>query len=222
MAADVDICNLALSYLGDEATVASINPPSGSAQSGHCARFYPMARDQLLEMHSWGFATRRVALASVTNPSSSWQYAYAAPSDIVNYLEILDPAASDDYTVGIQMANTIAGTFNTGLGNYVPQPFVVESDAAGDDLILTNQQNAVLRYTVTLSDATKFSPLFTEALTRLLASKLAGPILKGDSGRAEAKAQLELFRMVFEKAVESDANQRRLRVTQGAPWMVNR
>ena len=45
MASDVDVCNLALAHLGDEATVASISPPEGSAQAGHCARFYPMARD---------------------------------------------------------------------------------------------------------------------------------------------------------------------------------
>lgn len=222
MAADVDICNLALSYLGDEATVASISPPEGSAQAGHCARFYPMARDQLLEMHSWGFATTRIALAAVTNPSSTWQYAYAGPSDAVNYLEVLDAAALDEYTIGTQMANTIYGAANIGLSNYVPQPFEVEEDANGNDIILTNQQNAVLRYTRTFVDAAKYSPLFTEALARLLASKLAGPILKGSEGRNESAAQLKLFQVVYEKAVESDANQRKLRVTQGAPWMVNR
>lgn len=222
MSADVDICNLALSYLGDEATVASINPPEGSAQAGHCARFYPMARDELLEMHTWGFATTRIALAAVANPSSTWQYAYAGPSDAVNYLEILDPAATDEYTVGVQMTNTIYGAPNTGLSSYVPQPFEVEEDANGSDIILTNQQDAVLRYTRTFVDAAKYSPLFTEALARLLASKLAGPVLKGSEGRNESKAQLELFRLVYEKAVESDANQRRLRITQGAPWMTGR
>ena len=59
MASDVEICNLALSHLGDTATVASIDPPEGSAQAEHCARFYPIARDALLEKHDWSWATRR-------------------------------------------------------------------------------------------------------------------------------------------------------------------
>ena len=48
MASAVDICNLALSHLGDTATVASLDPPEGSAQAEHCARFYPVARDALV------------------------------------------------------------------------------------------------------------------------------------------------------------------------------
>ena len=45
MASVADICNMALGHLGDSATVASIDPPEGSAQAEHCARFYPMVRD---------------------------------------------------------------------------------------------------------------------------------------------------------------------------------
>ena len=45
MATEVDICNLALAHLGDDATIASIKPPEGSAQAEKSARFYPIARD---------------------------------------------------------------------------------------------------------------------------------------------------------------------------------
>ena len=54
MASEIAICNLALSHLGDAANIASIDPPEGSAQAEHCATFYPIARDSLLEMHDWG------------------------------------------------------------------------------------------------------------------------------------------------------------------------
>jgi hypothetical protein len=176
MSSDVDICNSALAVLGDEASVASINPPDGSAQASHCARFYPLARDALLEMHNWGFATTRAPLALLaTNPStdpyntalSSWAYAYAVPSDAINYLEVMDPGAVDEYSTGIQLANTIAGMPNVGLGKYVPQPFEIESGTDGSDILYTNQENAMLRYTRLVTDTTKFTPLFTEALTTL-------------------------------------------------------
>lgn len=223
MAADVDICNEALAYLGDEATVTSISPPEGSAQAGRCARFYPMALERLLEMHTWGFSTTRVSLplASV-NPTSSWKYAYNGPSDVVNYLEIMDPTATDDYSMGIYYANDVPTALNTGMQVAVPQPFVVETDANGNDLILTNQENAVLRYTHKVTDINKFSPLAQNALARLLASMLAGPLLKGDTGRAESKAQYQMFQVAMEAARESDANQRRIRLMPGASWMANR
>ncbi len=223
MAADVDICNLALAYLGDVANVTSINPPDGSAQASLCSRFYPMARDELLERHPWGFATYRVQLASVTNPYNSWLYAYAPPSNVLNYLEILDPYATDEYTASIPMANTLAIGGVSGIGVYTPQPFEVEEDANGNDIILTNMENAILRYTKSISDTTQFPPLVVEAIAVLLSSKLAGPLLKGAEGRRSTMSLRQQFEeLSLPKAVASDANQRRLNLTPGAPWMVAR
>ena len=45
MATEVDICNIALAHLGDDATIASLSPPEGSAQAEKAARFYPIARN---------------------------------------------------------------------------------------------------------------------------------------------------------------------------------
>src|SRR5271169_1150121 len=222
MAADVDICNLALAYLGDEANIASINPPDQSAQASHCSRFYPQARNELLEMHTWQFATTRVALASVNNPTSSWLYAYAAPIGVLNYLAILDPSTTDDYSTQIPFAYGVMLAFPPRIGVNAPQPYVVETDANGNAMILTNMQNAELRYTQSIADTTKFSPTFTEALARLLAAKLAGPLLKGEVGRQEGQAQMGWFAKAFERAVESDANQRRIMLMHGPAWMVNR
>ena len=222
MASDVDICNLALAHLGDNATVASIDPPEGSAQAELCARCYPVARDMLLEMHAWGFATRRAQLALIGSAWPQWQYAYQAPSDMMNALAILDPQALADYSVNIPSPYSLSGTVNTGVSLYTPQEYTIESDANGTPIIYTNQENAVLRYTAYATDTTTFSPLFVMALSWQLASLLAGPILKGDVGAAEAKRCTALALSYLTKATASDANQRRLTVQQSTPWMVNR
>jgi hypothetical protein len=103
---EVTICNLALSHLGDTAEVTSIKPPDASVQAQLCARFYPMARNALLEMANWGFATRRVTLAEVANPTldpddscsrGTWRFAYGLPADAVNVLAVIPADASDDY-----------------------------------------------------------------------------------------------------------------------------
>jgi len=223
MASDVDVCNLALGYLGDEATVVNINPPDGSAQAALCSRFYPIARDSLLEMHPWGFAAKRVPLALLSaTPPSQWAYVYAQPSDELNLLGVYDPSAMNDTAAAIPMPNTYYGAAQAGQGIYTPQPFVAETLPDGTDVIYTNQQYAVLHYTSLIADTTKFSPLFTEALAWLLASKLAGPLLKGQVGAEAARSCMAAFQLWLGKATASDANQRRQDILPGTPWMTGR
>src|SRR5690606_36381904 len=95
MASEVEICKVALGHLGDTATVASLDPPEGSAQAEHCARFYPIARDALLSMHTWGFATRRIALAQLGEAPVGWHYAYALPTDALDILAVMGPGEAD-------------------------------------------------------------------------------------------------------------------------------
>lgn len=200
MASEVDICNLALGYLGDDATVASLDPPEGSAQADHCARFYPVARDALLELHEWGFATRRATLADLGSDWSQWAYAYAKPADMLKALAVLPPDTEDNKT----------------------QPYKIEVNLEGADVIYTNQAEAVLRYTKLVTDPTKFSPLFTMALSRLLASMLAGPVLKGETGETVGKRQYEVFLGVLARASTSDANQQHNPPDHSVGWIAGR
>jgi hypothetical protein len=201
MATEVDIANLALAHLGDSATVASLDPPEGSAQAELCAIFYPIARNALLESHNWKFSIRRVTLAALSVDSYEWAFAYAAPSDAIRLLSVLPPGASATDS---------------------SQPYDTESAPGGENIILTNQESAVLRYTAFVSDTSKFTPLVVEALSMLLASYLAGPILKGDVGKAEAKACYTLYRTILAQASASDANQRKVSPTHTPAWIGGR
>jgi hypothetical protein len=217
---EVDICNLALAHLGDRATVASISPPEGSAQAEHCARFYPVARDALLEMHTWGFATTRANLAQVVYAFPQWQYVYAAPSNMVQPIAVLPAGALDNYSYPYVEGYTPFQTANTGLGSYTPQPFETEIDpATGQTLILTDVESAVLRYTFIATDAARFTPLFTQALSFLLASYLAGPLIKGDAGMAVAREMEAKFERALAKARSSDGNHSMVRAQQDTPWL---
>lgn len=189
MASALDICNLALSHLGDSANVSSIDPPEGSAQAEHCARFYPIARDAMLEMHDWGFATRRAQLALLAEDlDTQWSYVYAQPVGVVKRVAILLPEAKDDDA----------------------QLYETESLDDGSIVIYTNAEEAVLRYVAQVTDTTKFTPLFVNALSWLLASHLAGPIIKGDSGVAAGRECFKTFTGEFARATGSDSNQRRI------------
>jgi hypothetical protein len=218
----VDICNLALANLGDEATVASIDPPEGSAQAEHCARFYPIARDALLEMHAWNFATRRAALALLSDVNAQWDYVYAFPNSCVKVLAVIEPDAADDFVLGASYWTNENTEVSAAYGTYTPQPYSIETLSTGEKVIVTNVEDAVVRYVASITDSAKFGPLFTVALTWLLASMLAGPLIKGDVGAAEAKRCYQMFSAMMAQAGQSDANQRSIKPTQIVPWMSGR
>lgn len=226
MATDVDICNLALTHVGDIATVTAINPPDGSIQAGYCATFYPIARDALLSQHPWDFATRRVALALLTNVWPEWDYAYQLPSDCLTPLEILPPDAIDDFsqslTPTVDLAFPNVAYLNPVFGGYVPQHFECERDASGNQVILSDQQYAVLRYTYTATDTGFYPAQFVMALSYQLAAMLAGPLLKGDAGVKLADDCLQKVAYWQSKATVSDANQRRMKPQQIVPWTAGR
>ena len=230
MAADVDIVNLALALLGDTATVASINPPSGDAQAAMAAQMFPIARDSTLEMHAWNFATTRVSLAQIaTNPATTWTYAYAGPSNCIRVLEVLASDSVDEYSVGVPGAsdNMYAAPYGIPISNfgaYVPATYEIEANPAdGSPVILTNVgPDAVLRYVMSVTDTTKWSPLFVRTMAHVLASMLAGPLLKGDAGIKETQNQMALAERMLGRAAGSDANQRNVKPPQGPTWMLNR
>lgn len=206
MAGEVDIVNTALAHLGDEATVSAISPPDGSVQAGHCARFYPIVRDALLEMHTWRFNTQRAVLAvSPVAPPVGWAYAYAVPSLCVKPIAVLMPDSLPDLFSTQPALITPTGTDVLNAQDYV----VEASPVDGTPILYTNVEQASLLYSLGVTDTTKFGPLFVMALARLLASYLAGPIIKGITGTNVSKAHLDMFMKVeFPAAKEADANSR--------------
>ena len=222
MATEVDICNLALAHLGDDATIASLNPPEGSAQAEKAARFYPIARNSLLEMHTWNFAAKRGNIALTTNSLDQWDYAYVAPADMMSPVAIISPTAQNDYATRMSAGDTPGGiTSNYAptivAGQYSPQQFAIEGD-----LIYTNQENAMLRYQAFITDPSLFSPLFVITLSWHLASMLAGPVIKGDQGAAEAKRCTQMMANYLTSAKQSDNLHRDITIEHIVPWTSGR
>lgn len=194
MASVVQICNMALSHIGSEARVSSINPPDGSVEAGHCATFYDLARTELLEPGNWAFALKRAALAEVTNPSAAWAYAYAKPSNCLRALRILRPSIA-----------AAVLTRNLALEPHTDDRGGATFDVEGD-VILTNEPDAVLLYVQDVTDSTKFPASFTSALSYLLASYLAGPIIKGNEGVRVGDAMRQRAMTLADIAATASAN----------------
>jgi len=205
----VDVCNTALAHLGETANVSSVFPPDGSAQASLCNRFYNVAVEELLTLHPWSFATKRTDLTEdATNDlDQSWGFSYQVPGDVSRVLQVIPPDTPDnvvDATTREQPSHTL------------------EQDAGGDLRLYSNIEDAVLRYTTYVYDANKFPSLFVSALSWLLASKLAGPLIKGDVGAAEAKRCLQMVQWYIGKAVAVDGLQRNQKPTHSVPWISQR
>lgn len=185
MSSAVDICNLGLAHIGNAANVQAIDPPDGSVEAEHCARFYPMARDVVLESHTWRFATKRIALALLDTDElpGSWQFAYALPNLCLRPVSVLMPGATSDTDT---------------------QDFVVEALQNGVQVIYTNTEEATLRYVARITDTAKFTPLVVQSMSRLLASYLAGPITK-DPKLIEAQYKLYVAENALAKAADANA-----------------
>jgi hypothetical protein len=187
MASKVDICNLALSHFGQDANISSIDPSDGSVEADACARFYPIALAELLECHDWTFARKRATLAEVTNDRDDFAYKYAVPSDLAMPRRLLPDGYSDDQNDGADYQRE--GSF-----------------------IYTDEVDATLIYTYRLTDTTKFSGLFTTALSMKLAAYVVGPITKDPTGRTQALMSDRADRKLGEAKV-ADANSERKRAT---------
>jgi len=191
MASDVDICNLALSFLGDEANITGIDPPDGSTQADLCATYYPIARDQVLAEGHWGFAVRRKALVELADvdPPESWGYTYAEPNDCHVVIAVLLAESTDDDKT---------------------QEYLRESVTDDTQVIYTNSEDAVLRYVAHVTDSAKYPAHVVVAIARLLASYVAGPLIKGDKGMDVSDRQLKRYIEIdLPKAQSIDGNQRR-------------
>lgn len=218
---ELTIWNLGLARTGDDATVTSPSERSRAAEL--CRQFYPVARDSLLEMHDWNFATTRgfLALTETPSPWARWAYQYAAPANALRVFQVgsQDVIATLDYTDDALRIPLSTAPF------FAPQEadqFLREVTPAGEPIIYSNVPDAVARYTILVTDTARFSPLFADTLGWMLASYLAGPLLKGDTGRAESQRLYGLAVGMLGRTAASDANQNRdtdYRETHQAPWM---
>lgn len=175
MASEVDICNMALSHLGNSKEIA-ILATEKSEEAAACRRFYETARDTVLRDFAWPFATRILSLGLVEeDPNDEWAYAYRYPTDCLLLRRLLSGLRNDN--------------------RQSRAPYRVARDDDGL-VIYTDLAEAQMEYTVRETDPNRFPPDFTLALSYRLAVLLASRITAGDPFKLVEKSfnlyQIEL------------------------------
>jgi hypothetical protein len=223
---DVDVCNMALSHLGEQLITDLDTDVDTTVEASRCALFYPLARDEVLEARAWGFAMQRKSMVpAAADPPSTWNYSYVVPPEALSPFTVLHPEADDDYASST-VPLTVTSSDNYWIGSvgaeYTPQPYAIEQAPGGHRVIHTNIQNAVLRYSTKALDPAKWSNHFKTALSYKLAALLAGVTMSGKEGSQKSREMIALYEMHLGKAGSTDGRHRMARPRHLPPHIAQR
>lgn len=165
--AAVDVCNLALDLLRQDA-ITSIETPTGG-NDVTCARWYDHTRRGTLRKHPWNFAIQRATIApNVVAPAFGYAYAYDLPSDFLRLLSI-----GDDYL------------------NDIETKYQLEN---GQLLYSASDTGSIkVRYIYDIVNVAQFDPLFIDVLAAELALRMAYKITGTDEAGVRIAEHLKLI-----------------------------
>jgi len=155
----VSICNMALSEFG-QTTIQSLDDTSAQARA--CKLRYEPCRDELLQLHPWNFAMgfKALSLLGEEGDPDGPPFLYAyAYQKPVDCLAPLQLEEKED-----KWEQT-------------------------EDKIYTDTEEAMLKYTKRITDASRFPPLFSRALALYLASRLCVPLTADQSKASQLKGE---------------------------------
>ena len=201
MPSQVDIANMALSYVGNSIRISSLNENSPAADQ--CELWMDHSKDTILRAYDWTFATKRISLTAASISGSqadlfqtNFTERYSYPSDALK----------------IQYITTEGGDRRTSY------PFTVENhpSSANTRIILSNINDAIAVYTYEYTNYPTLPPHFVQPLAILLAANVAYVI----TGKMELAAGLNnLYFQTFQAFTAQDANESNPVTPPEAEWI---
>lgn len=180
MSTPTEICNLALTHLGIGKEIANLDSEN-SQEANACRRVFDVARQTTLRAMDWPFARKQVflglvtdftALTQTTGLSYEWNYSYQVPSDSVKFLKILSLTRNDTRQSRV--------------------PYSLRNGTQYEE-VYTDMQNAQGRYTLDVTDSSRFPADFVLGLSYKIAFLIAPRLTKGDPYKLKKQAEDEFF-----------------------------
>lgn len=182
----ISVCNISLLSIGAQAQISNLQ--EGSTQSDACNTYFQFVFEMLARAAYWNCLRQQKTLSllaaaagtpenpngtTLPLPPTPWLYSYAIPSDSLQarYIVPMIPNASG--------SNTPLTTASVTAGAWLPTqqvPFRVAYSADANNnpipIILTNQSQAQLVYTVNQNNPRIWDSSFTAAMVASLAAWL--------------------------------------------------
>lgn len=196
------ICNEALSLIGNNNVLKSLEEPYKSVEARSCARWFPSCFSECLSKGQWSFARRDEVLTDdyLTDFTSlPWKHTYRLPDDVGHIYSIAYANASSK----IESIGTVRGYGR----------FAIRNIDAGRYLATDLEPGFVINYQANNVDLSVCPPIFISAVRYLLASRLASEFLKSDIGLTHnlkfiEMSNTELIAAMYEDAAQGSYSQR--------------
>jgi hypothetical protein len=197
----IDICNLALSFLGHK-PITSIDPPVENAAKT-CNQHYDNARRELLRQHVWNFAVKRDSLAALTTtPVFGFDTEYQLPVDFLRLVELNN-------------VDTVFYRWGVGFEAEEQEGYTIE-----DGKILADEAGPLeIRYIYDNTDVSKYDPMFIKVLALLLAVNMGYEIEANGTLRENLRAE---YTSELAKARSVDGQERPPKLVKRSKWLRER
>ncbi len=177
-ASKVEICNLAISWLGGQLITALTD---NTTEAILCNANYEMSRRAVLEEREWTFAIKRVTLTPlVATPLFGYSYSFTSPPDSLRLINVYDPR-------------------HDGRNTPPTLPHVLE-----DKIIYADINEIDVKYIWDQQTSTRFSSLFDQVLAAHIASRIAIPLTENKSMMED---MYKLYDDTLDRAAASDGLQ---------------
>jgi len=163
MTTEVSICNQAISWLGGNRIISL---DDGTVEANLCKDNYAHLRDVVLEAKAWTFAVKRIKFARLSeDPLYGFVAAFAIPPDILTVLQVSG--------ANVNAAGTGPGPARKSLGNGEEQRIIWQREG---ETITCDQEQIYGRCIQRITDPSKFSPGFVQALAARIAREICLPL----------------------------------------------
>ena len=202
MASEVEICNIALSNI----RAGSINSlDENSLQAQQCKLKYPFLRDRCLTELAWGFNRKIRALSVLTTEIFNWAYAYQYPTDCLKIHRLVG-AHEELLNADADVVSRLLDSQLLPLRDLRTQTPYEVFNFDNNKTIGANEAELRIDYSAKITDPNLFSVDFIMALSHLLSSELAIPIIGAEVGRQLRSDSLQLYKQYLDAAMANDLN----------------
>lgn len=180
MPSSTDICNRAIMLCGVGEEIASLDERSPEALA--CRAVYDQTVREMQREFDWNFNRKVQALSLVEeepNDGIEWDYSYGQPAGCLAPRAIVSGAMPETPQSAI--------------------PFDVGTDGTRT-LIYTNQEDAILRFSASITDEALFPDDFAEALSHRIGTKIAPRLTEDPSKLGNLVAQLYQQSVILARA----------------------
>lgn len=172
MSSQLDICNLALTFLG-AAPIVNLSDNNNRAQT--LSLLYTQVRDAELRKHTWRFSIKRDAMSALVSVPASGPYSqqFQVPSDCLKVLMVGDSWPSAD------------------MSDYRTAPTTDDYSVEGDKILSNLPAPLSIRYVRQVTDTGLYDPAFVIMFAAMMAWKGCEKITQSTDKRKLAQNEYD-------------------------------